>query len=70
MSMHQLGQRLRAAHNKKHVVPVGILEIARDEARNQWEIEQQNERDRVAAERGAPKIEPPHRAPNEPGLEP
>jgi len=70
MSMHELGQRVRAAHNKEYVVPVGILEIAKDEARNQWEIEQQNERDRVAFERDAPKIEPPHRAPNEPEHEP
>jgi hypothetical protein len=66
MSMHELGQRARAAHNKEYVVPVGLLEIAKDEARNQWEIEQQIEQERAEHERQAPKIEPPHRAPNEP----
>jgi hypothetical protein len=67
MSMHELSQRLREEWNKEHVVPVGILEVAKNEARNQWEIEQQNERDRVAHEREVPKIEPP-RTPNEPDM--
>lgn len=66
MAMHELSQRLREEWNKEHVVPVGILEVAKDEARNQWEIEQQNERDRVAHERDAPKIEPPKQEPQEP----
>jgi hypothetical protein len=70
MSMHELGQRLRAAWNKEHVVPVGVLEIAKDEARNQWEIEHQIEREKEEHERQAPKIEPPKQEPNEPGLEP
>ena len=63
MSMHELGQRLRAAWNKEHVVPVSVLEIAKDEARNQWEIEQQIEREKEEHERQAPKIEPPHQPP-------
>lgn len=39
MAMYKLGQCLRAAWNQEHVVPVGILENAKEEARNQWEIE-------------------------------
>ncbi len=69
MSMHELGQRLRAEWNKEHVVPVGILEIAKDEARNQWEIEQKTERERAEHERQAPKIEPPHHEPPGPDHE-
>lgn len=70
MAMHELGQRLRAAWNKEHVVPVGILEIVKDEARNQWEIEPQIEKEREEHERQAPKIEPPKREPDGPEIEP
>jgi hypothetical protein len=69
-AMHELGQRLRAAWNKKHVVPVGVLEIAKQETLNQWQIEEQIERDVERRKRDAPKIEPPKREPDEPGIEP
>jgi len=68
MAMHELGQRLRAAWNKEHVVPVGILEIARNEARNQWEIEHQIEWELKKHAREAPQIEPPRIEPPDPDL--
>ena len=70
MAMHELGQRLRSAWNKKHVVPVGVLEIAKEEALNQWQIEERIERDVERQRQEAPKIEPPRRNDKEPDIEP
>jgi len=70
MAMHDLGQRLRETWNKNHVVPVGVLEVAKHEARNQWEIERQNERDLGMHQPQSPQIEAASPQPKEPEIEP